>query len=486
MSQSSTTPRIVPGALPPTLSKSQKKRRANKTKPSDDAESSPLHSSSAALLETAPAPEQVQNGGLEPQLVAETAAAGEGAKLSPIADLVNKRLKVTTKKISRINTYSAADPSTLNEDQKALLKGLPSLEAVQKELGEVKKAVETHEAETAQQNVSTQAEATHAAQQRLNEATAKTRAEHIDRSLDVVSILALRSQRKNLSLNDSESASISSIHDALLQSTDDSAKRTIWEGFLSQKGEYQSVSYSRLIEIAEQSRQPQAASSEPDHAPEDAKPTTTEEPASSLSFMQASEIEKESSSTNAGEDLPPISSTEPEVTTDWADETAGLPSISGLHEKFGTPDVSASTQDLSATAAEETQHAPIAARAEEDDGFTQARGNRARGARGGGGSGFRGGFRGDGFRGGDRGGRGGDRGGRGFRGGGGFRGRSAPSNGEWRGAGAGENRGGGEFRGGEHRGGGESRGGGGGEFRGRGRGRGGYAPRGAPPAPAQA
>lgn len=67
-------------------------------------------------------------------------------------------------------------------------------------------------------------------------------AEHIDRSLDVVSILALRSQRKNLSLNDSESASISSIHDALLQSTDDSAKRTIWEGFLSQKGEYQSVS----------------------------------------------------------------------------------------------------------------------------------------------------------------------------------------------------------------------------------------------------
>lgn len=99
MSQSSTTPRIVPGALPPTLSKSQKKRRANKTKPSDDAESSPLHSSSAALLETAPAPEQVQNGGLEPQLVAETAAAGEGAKLSPIADLVNKRLKVTTKKI---------------------------------------------------------------------------------------------------------------------------------------------------------------------------------------------------------------------------------------------------------------------------------------------------------------------------------------------------------------------------------------------------
>ena len=43
---------------------------------------------------------------------------------------------------SRISTYTATDPEKLNDDQKRTLKTLPTLEAVQKELGEVKKAVE--------------------------------------------------------------------------------------------------------------------------------------------------------------------------------------------------------------------------------------------------------------------------------------------------------------------------------------------------------
>lgn len=43
---------------------------------------------------------------------------------------------------SRISIYAATDPEKLNDDQKRTLKTLPTLEAVQKELGEVKKAVE--------------------------------------------------------------------------------------------------------------------------------------------------------------------------------------------------------------------------------------------------------------------------------------------------------------------------------------------------------
>jgi hypothetical protein len=112
-------------------------------------------------------------------------------------------------------------------------------------------------------------------------------------------------------------------------------------------------------------------------------------------------------------------------TIDWAaDDDAELPSIAGLHAKFGTSgtatpipetpeEVEPSPTPINGHAAE----APATPAQEEDDGFTQA----GRGARGRG-RGFRGndrgGFRGN-YRGGDRGGyRGGDRGG--FRGG--FRG----------------------------------------------------------------
>lgn len=43
---------------------------------------------------------------------------------------------------TRISTYASTDPEKLNDDQKRTLKTLPTLEAIQKELGEVKKAVE--------------------------------------------------------------------------------------------------------------------------------------------------------------------------------------------------------------------------------------------------------------------------------------------------------------------------------------------------------
>lgn len=142
----------------------------------------------------------------------------------------------------------------------------------------------------------------------------------------------------------------------------------------------------------------------------------------------------------------------PNSTIDWAaDDEGGLPSIAGLHAEFGTSG--------SATPAEAVEHThasaasevngdveEAAAHAEEDDGFTQARGGRGRGGRGfRGGERGRGGFRG-GERGGFRGGRGGERGG--FRGGerGGFRGSEGGERGGFRGGEGGER---GGFRGGE-------------------------------------
>ena len=142
----------------------------------------------------------------------------------------------------------------------------------------------------------------------------------------------------------------------------------------------------------------------------------------------------------------------PNSTIDWAaDDEGGLPSIANLHAEFGTSG--------SATPAEGVEHAhatadpevnghveEAAGPVEEDDGFTQARGGRGRGGRGfRGGERGRGGFRG-GERGGFRGGRGGERGG--FRGGerSGFRGGEGGERGGFRGGEGGER---GGFRGGE-------------------------------------
>ena len=43
---------------------------------------------------------------------------------------------------SRISPYATTDVEKLNDDQKRSLKTQPTLDAIQKELGEVKKAIE--------------------------------------------------------------------------------------------------------------------------------------------------------------------------------------------------------------------------------------------------------------------------------------------------------------------------------------------------------
>lgn len=102
--------RIVPGAPPPTpLSKSQiKKKRKTKAKTNESTPDSPVtipDAASAALVDKAPEPSDVQEGTIAPELVAqpeETKVEEElevSWKPSPIVELVQKRLKATTKKI---------------------------------------------------------------------------------------------------------------------------------------------------------------------------------------------------------------------------------------------------------------------------------------------------------------------------------------------------------------------------------------------------
>ena len=100
--------RIVPGAPPPTpLSKSQKKKRKAK-KPAESTPESPTILDPSALVEKAPESVETREGSVIPEQPAQpesqaTPALEEelGLKLSPIVELITKRLKATTKKIVR-------------------------------------------------------------------------------------------------------------------------------------------------------------------------------------------------------------------------------------------------------------------------------------------------------------------------------------------------------------------------------------------------
>ncbi|KAG1866702.1 hypothetical protein F4604DRAFT_1624855 [Suillus subluteus] len=150
--------RVVPDALPPTSqTKTQKKKhRSNKPKPADSrpAEGSVIvpDTTSTSLADRAPEEVDMKEGAVAPELVTPSEAPTFGdfaTNSSPVVELLQKRLKVLDKKISRIANYATTVHEKLNDDQRRTLKTLPSLEAVQKELKNVKNLIESHEADLA-------------------------------------------------------------------------------------------------------------------------------------------------------------------------------------------------------------------------------------------------------------------------------------------------------------------------------------------------
>lgn len=110
---SSPTVRIVPGAPPPApVTRSQKKKRKTaKQKPSDPVPEEHVDvpdSTSAALIEKAPTESDVKEGSVAPELVAQPEETQSPVdentiKLSPIIDMLSKRLKAIQKKIVSVN-----------------------------------------------------------------------------------------------------------------------------------------------------------------------------------------------------------------------------------------------------------------------------------------------------------------------------------------------------------------------------------------------
>lgn len=180
VSPASPTVRIVPGAPPPAPpSKAQKKKRktakAKSTEPETVDHVEVPDPVAAALIDKAPTEVDVRESSITPSLVAQpeepqSPVEDNVLKPSPIIDMLNKRLKAIQKKMvsdvfylpplrkrryvfvlgsdtnpilfqTRIEAYSSEPPETLNDDQRRLLRTLPGLEAVRKELEEVKKVI---------------------------------------------------------------------------------------------------------------------------------------------------------------------------------------------------------------------------------------------------------------------------------------------------------------------------------------------------------
>ncbi|KAG6329016.1 hypothetical protein ID866_10073, partial [Astraeus odoratus] len=150
------TTRIVPGAPPavPSSKSQRKKRKSNKMKAGGSPTEGSLHIPDTSSIP----PEQLNDGSdvKDDTGAVEFVAASEAptndetlVKPSPVIELVQKRMRALNKKISRIAGYASTDYEKLNDDQKRSLKMLSTLEAVQKELDDVKKAIEASELETA-------------------------------------------------------------------------------------------------------------------------------------------------------------------------------------------------------------------------------------------------------------------------------------------------------------------------------------------------
>ncbi|KAJ7594568.1 hypothetical protein C8J56DRAFT_927057 [Mycena floridula] len=461
---STQTSRIVPGAPPPLpLSKTQKKKRKGKGKSNGDEPSSPGPLSAplaAAVVEKASEPEAaLQNGHVAPQAQSETPIEPETSfKPSPIVELINKRLKASNKKISRIAIYASTDPEKLNEDQKRTLLTLPTLEAIQKELGEVKKTLEVHEADLALELNTKKLEAEKAEQQRIAEAVGVVEKSVAAKTHNMFALLRLRQLLATgdipLTLEQSEATAVFGASDALL-GPDDEARQAVVDGFLFGRGDLEGIPYSRLFEITTELLNPApaptssedevAVQEEPVSEPvEEAQTDTpvagvpmTMTSSSSFHFMQESELE--TFEENAEWVDHPDTQEQPHInghaqvgseplqsaTIDWAadgDEDA-LPSLQGLQAKFGSGTATPVTP-VQETPEEPSMPLPLdneVSTPVEDEGFMQARGRgrgrgnrggdrgRARGFRGGearGRGGFRGDYRGGDFRGGERGGRG--------------------------------------------------------------------------------
>ncbi|KAI6002687.1 hypothetical protein EDD15DRAFT_1411288 [Pisolithus albus] len=459
--------RFVPGA-PPSVTQTKprrKKRKGNKTKASDSPAEGSIDlpdATSVTPLDKAPESSEARENldAIEFASVSEVATHDDVlSRPSPVVGFLQKRMRTLNKKISRIAGYASTDYDKLNDDQKRSIKTLSSLEAVHRELEDVKRAIEVHEAEASRRLVLKRAESDRLQEQKLAQAISSTEVWPADvagicscqftstlqalYASKVSSILTLLRLRSIISsgeplptVPDFDEAEVSAVFKACdtLVGEESDAKQALVSGLLTGQGEINNVTYARLSDVAQSflaAPQESTALPEPEPEPEcEPEVVTTGVPdgpvsgiipgtlsvSGSFSFVQASELE--ASDANA-EWMDKMSTPEPNgvyeprhngitnppevelISTrpiDWAEaDEDGLPSIANLQASLVSSDTTTPEVNLPAPAAAVEIEIPKITPPNEDEGFTPAnRGGRGRG-RGhrGDRGGVRGGFRGD-------------------------------------------------------------------------------------------
>ncbi|TEB37274.1 hypothetical protein FA13DRAFT_1809827 [Coprinellus micaceus] len=272
--------RIVPGAPPKDVpskaaAKRRRKAKGGKGDQGDDAPATPIVDS-AALTPAAPAPIELKPDLAPPPTITREGSAAPGSAqvgnsplpdddggplLSPIAELVNKRLKATSKKITRFVGYASMEPEKLNDDQKRSVKSISVLEAVQKELGEVKKVIENYEADLAQGLAAKRLDSERAEKERIQTAISTAESTIISRTSTLLSFLRLsvsfgtapfESAASAVFADDLERGAVYSLAQTLTGADTDSGpevKDQLLNGFLKLEGEFQGVGFARIDEI---------------------------------------------------------------------------------------------------------------------------------------------------------------------------------------------------------------------------------------------
>ncbi|KAI0686374.1 hypothetical protein BC835DRAFT_1420472 [Cytidiella melzeri] len=358
---------FVPGAPPPAaVAKSQKKKKsksAKKTSEHGEEHVDVPDTQAAALINHAPSEGEIKDGSVAPELIVRStstrpvspAANEKELRPSALVDMLNKR--------TRIQSYSTTPIERLNDDQVRSLKVLPVLEGVVKELEEVKKAVEVHEAEIAQEVAAIRAEAERAEEERVQDAVASAISLHRLKTADLLSIVSLQGALTSgdsvalaMGLSEGEAYAVFSAVESLLvmilrrklRSLEASspAKETTRVSHITQlftnpppSVEPASVEPQVVVEfiIPEEPAQEDVEDELEGEDQEDQEPSdddveiiqnVTEVTANGHSFVQETVTITTTQEVSAAND---------NVGINWADEEdQGLPPISSLHDRFGS------------------------------------------------------------------------------------------------------------------------------------------------------
>ncbi|GAA98315.1 hypothetical protein E5Q_05000 [Mixia osmundae IAM 14324] len=362
--------RVIPGVPLELLQKSVAKKSRSRGKKAS--------ATDTALTDTAPAasdlPNNLVSGPNGLTLPGAPAVEEPQVKRPTLSQIINKRLKATSKKIQRISAYQSQDESTFNPEQRLAVASKPGLEAIVRELTELVKVAEIDEREVESLAERDTARVELLVQERVKTAVAQTKEDSRTTLLLLMQFLHMRELINNASYGqilppnlaratNQQVAAVHFLYDALANGPlmgghDDASERIEMLESRSQTEVAEGVTYAQLrTMIEDMTASPEeveagAGQAELDAVPEE--PVANGMPAGgSILFMQASELEK--ASHHPASQFPPSQLQEQHVNGHY--EEPVVEPQTDLHEPFEFVE-SGGPEEVGGQQAPVTQEAP--------------------------------------------------------------------------------------------------------------------------------